>query len=100
MCQLKQRKYFLFHNCFFLDLKRTIKAHRIQKTLLKWFYDTSTDTATRAAYCGSLLEGLRLSTLKQDGHGGHENLCGSGRRSVISYVLGENCCIIVCVVQL
>jgi hypothetical protein len=25
----------------------------------KWFYDTSTDTATRAACCGSLLEGLR-----------------------------------------
>jgi hypothetical protein len=27
--------------------------------MLKWFYDTSTSTATRAARCGSLLEGLR-----------------------------------------
>jgi hypothetical protein len=27
----------------------------------KWFYDTSTDTATWETYCGSLLEILRLS---------------------------------------
>jgi hypothetical protein len=40
--------------------------------------------------------GLRLSTLKQDEHGG---LCGSGQRSIIPYVHGENCCIVVCVVQ-
>jgi hypothetical protein len=32
------------------------------------------------------LEGLRLSMLKQDGHGGHEDLCGSDRWSVIPYI--------------
>jgi hypothetical protein len=42
------------------------------------------------------MEGLRLSTLKQDGHGG---LCGLGRWSVIPYVYGEDCCITVCVLQ-
>jgi hypothetical protein len=35
------------------------------------------------------MEGLKLSTLKQDGHGG---LRGSGRRSV-PYVHEEDCCI-------
>jgi hypothetical protein len=36
-------------------------SYNIQMTqyLSKWFYDTSTDTATRAVHCGSLLEGLR-----------------------------------------
>jgi hypothetical protein len=38
----------------------------------KWFYSTSTDTATRAAHCGLLLEGLRPLALqlwmKQGGH--------------------------------
>jgi hypothetical protein len=42
------------------------------------------------------LEGLRLSTHKQDGH---DNLRGSGRRSIIPYVQGEVCCIVVCVLQ-
>jgi hypothetical protein len=32
------------------------------------------------------MDGLSLSTLKQDGHGG---LCGLDRRSVIPYVHGE-----------
>jgi hypothetical protein len=36
-----------------------------------------------------LLEGLRLSTLKQDGNGGYEDLRGSGRWSVIPYVHGR-----------
>jgi hypothetical protein len=39
-------------------------------------YDTSPRTTTRAARGGSLIEGLSLSTLKQDEHGG---LRGSGR---------------------
>jgi hypothetical protein len=39
-----------------------------------------------------MMEGLRLSMLKQDGHGG---LRGSGRRTVIPYVHGEDCCIAV-----
>jgi hypothetical protein len=38
------------------------------------------------------MEGLRLSMLKQDGHG---DLHGSGHRSVIPYVHGEDCCITV-----
>jgi hypothetical protein len=42
------------------------------------------------------MEGLRLSTLKQDGHGG---LRGSDHRSVIPYVDGDDCCITVCVLQ-
>jgi hypothetical protein len=50
-------------------------------------YDTSLRTTIRAAHGGSLMEGLRLSTLKQDGHGG---LHGSGRRSVIPYIYREN----------
>jgi hypothetical protein len=34
-------------------------------------------------------------------HGGHEDLCGSGRRSVIPYVHGRVCFIVVrvCAVQ-
>jgi hypothetical protein len=60
-------------------------------------YDTSPGTITRAAHGGPLMEGLRLSTLKQDRHGG---LRGSGHRSVIPYIHGEDCCIVVllCVV--
>jgi hypothetical protein len=33
----------------------------LARKISKWFYDTSTGTAKRAAYCGSMLEGLRLS---------------------------------------
>jgi hypothetical protein len=33
-------------------------------------YDTSSGTTIRAARRGSLMEGLRLSMLKQDRHGG------------------------------
>jgi hypothetical protein len=54
----------------------------------KWFYDISTDAATGAARCGSfLLEGDLVSwSLAIDERGGHEDLYGSGRRSVIPYV--------------
>jgi hypothetical protein len=55
-------------------------------------YDTSPGTTTRAARGGSMMEGLRLSMLKQDGHGG---LRGSDRRTVIPYVHEEDCCIAV-----
>jgi hypothetical protein len=69
----------------------------VVKKLLKSFYNTSTGTATRAACCGSLLmEGLRLSTLKQDRHCG---LHGLDRQSVIPYVHGEDYCITVFVLQ-
>jgi hypothetical protein len=32
------------------------KAPFLARQILKWFYDTSTDTATRADHCGSLFE--------------------------------------------
>jgi hypothetical protein len=67
---------------------------------IEMVYDTSPRTTTRAAHRGSLMEGLRLSTLKQDGHGGYEDLRSSDRRSVIPYIHGRVCCIIVCAVQL
>jgi hypothetical protein len=68
--------------------------------MLKWFYDTSTGTVTRAACCGSLLVGLRsLEFQLWRRHGGHEDLCGLGHRSVIPYVHEESYCIAVCVVQ-
>jgi hypothetical protein len=59
-------------------------------------YDTSPRTTTTIAHEGSLMEGLRLSMLKQDGHG---DLRGSGRWSVISYVHKEDCCIAVCAIR-
>jgi hypothetical protein len=42
------------------------------------------------------MEGLRLSSLKQDGHSG---LRGSGHQSIIPYIHEEDCCISVCVLQ-
>jgi hypothetical protein len=45
------------------------------------------------------LEGLRLWTLKQDGHGGHDDLRGSGRRSVIPYVHGKMRVVLQCAIQ-
>jgi hypothetical protein len=42
------------------------------------------------------MEGLRLSTLKQDGHGDLRDL---SHHSVISYIHGESCCITVYVLQ-
>jgi hypothetical protein len=56
----------------------------------------------RVARCGSLLERAKIAqTLAMEEHGGHENLRGSGRRSVIPYVHGRVCCIDVrvCAVQ-
>jgi hypothetical protein len=50
-------------------------------------YDIFTETIIRAVCCGSLLEGLRLSMLKQDGHG---NLYRSGRRNIIPYIHEES----------
>jgi hypothetical protein len=56
-------------------------------------YDTFPETSTRVSCLGSMIKGLRLSTLKQDGYDGLRDL---DRRSVIPYVHGENCCIVVC----
>jgi hypothetical protein len=57
-------------------------------------YDTFTKTTTRAAHGGSLMEGVRLSTLKQDGH---SSLRGSGHRSVIPYIHGRKSVVLLCV---
>jgi hypothetical protein len=51
----------------------------------------------RAAHCGLLLEGLRsLKLTAMDEAHGDEDLCGSGRRSITTYVHRDDCCIIVC----
>jgi hypothetical protein len=52
---------------------RTKKSSRFRaRQLSKWFYNIFTSTATRAARCGSFLEGLRTLALqlwmKQGGH--------------------------------
>jgi hypothetical protein len=68
-----------------------------QPSLSKWFYDTSTGTAARAARCGSLLEGLSLlSSRLWRKHGGHEDLYGLGRRSVTPYV---RIVVLLCILQ-
>jgi hypothetical protein len=63
---------------------------------VKVVYDISPRTTIKVARGSSLMEGLRLSTLKQDGHSG---LCDSGRWSVIPYIHGEDYCIVVYVLQ-
>jgi hypothetical protein len=56
----------------------------------KWFYDTSTGAAIGAAQCGSFIGGALVSwSLAMDECGGHENLRGSGRYSIIPYVHGR-----------
>jgi hypothetical protein len=41
--------------------------------------------------------GLGLSSLQLwMKYGEHEDLCGSDRRSITSYIHGEDCCIVVC----
>jgi hypothetical protein len=65
--------------------------------LSKLFYDTFTDTATKAAHYGSLLEGLRsLELVAMDEHGGHDDLRGLDRQSVTPYIHREYYCIVVC----
>jgi hypothetical protein len=60
----------------------------------KWFYDTSTGTATRAARCSSLFGEAKVRlTLGHFSQGGHKDLRGSGRRSVTPYVHGMRYCI-------
>jgi hypothetical protein len=50
--------------------------------------------ATRAACCGFLLEMTYVSQmLTMDEHGRHEDLCGSDRQRVTTYIYEENCCI-------
>jgi hypothetical protein len=59
-------------------------------------YNTSTNITIRATHFDSLLEGLRLLTLIQDGH---DDLRSSSYRSIIFYVHRDDCCIVVCVLQ-
>jgi hypothetical protein len=68
-------------DCYHVNVNLNLAAS------VKVVYDTSPGTTTRTARGGSLMEGLRLSTLKQDGHG---DLCGLGHQSVIPYVHGED----------
>jgi hypothetical protein len=49
----------------------------------KWFMTLPTKLPQEQPMKVHSLEGLRLSTLKQDGHG---DLCGSGRWSIIPYI--------------
>jgi hypothetical protein len=77
-------------DCYHVNVNLNLAAS------VKVVYDTSPGTTTRTARGGSLMEGLRLSTLKQDGHG---DLCGSGHQSIIPYVHGEDCCIAVYFLQ-
>jgi hypothetical protein len=64
----------------------------LSELVSKWFYDTSTGAAVGAAAVVLLLEMAFLvswsSALVE--HGEHEDLCGSGCRSVIPNVHGEN----------
>jgi hypothetical protein len=62
-------------------------ANRV-RVKVEMVYDTSPKTTTRAAHRGLLMEGLRLSTPKQDGHG---SLRGLSCQSLIPYVHGEDC---------
>jgi hypothetical protein len=56
----------------------------------KWFYDTSTGAATGATRCGSFIgKALTSWSLAIDERGGHQDLCGSGCRSIIPYVHGR-----------
>jgi hypothetical protein len=75
------------------DLAARAKAvweHHLHRRLSKWFYDTSTGTAPREQPAVVLLleGGLVSWSLAMDKRGGHEDLRGSGRRSIILYVHG------------
>jgi hypothetical protein len=65
----------------------------------KWFYDTSIGTALEKPVVVHCWMGLSLLSsqlwMKQ---GGHEDLCGSGHRSVAPYVHGMRV-VLLCVLQ-
>jgi hypothetical protein len=47
---------------------RTTKTPYLVRQMLKWFYDTSNGTVTRAAHCGSFVgDGLGLSGVSYRG---------------------------------
>jgi hypothetical protein len=58
--------------------------------LSKWFYDIFTEAATGAIRCGSFMGMILTSWLLALGErGGHDDLRGSDRLSVIPYVHGR-----------
>jgi hypothetical protein len=72
--------------CRSIVFQRNTKPPFLARQMSKWFYDTFTGAATRAAHCGSFVGGVLVSSsLAMDEHGGHEDLRGSNRRSVILY---------------
>jgi hypothetical protein len=54
----------MFSTVIFHIVGKFLVEYQPRYTVVQVVYDTSTGTATTAAHCGSLLEGLRLSTLK------------------------------------
>jgi hypothetical protein len=72
-----------------VDGSSPIPAHM----LIEVVYNTSLRTTTRATHRDLLMEGLRLSTLKQDGH---DSLRDLSHWSIIPYVHGEYCCMWSC----
>jgi hypothetical protein len=51
-----------------LEYQEQQKAPFLTRQMLKWFYDTSTGTATRAVHCGSFIgEGLGPSDVSYGG---------------------------------
>jgi hypothetical protein len=60
-----------------------------KSSMSKWFYDTFTGVAIGAVRCGSFVRETLVSwLLAMREYGGHEDLRGSGRRSIIPYVHG------------
>jgi hypothetical protein len=76
-----------------IQLQTEVEDTHFWRLSVEVVYDTSPGITTRAARGCSLMERLKLSTLKQDGHG---DLRGSDRRSVIPYVHREDYCVWCC----
>jgi hypothetical protein len=74
--------------CYYSAPKLSFWVCQAFLATVEMFYDTSLGTTIRIAHEGSLLEELRLLTLKQDEYSG---LCGSDRQSVIPYIHRERC---------
>jgi hypothetical protein len=81
-----------------LEHQECQKPPYLTHQMLKWFYDTSTGTATRVARYGSFVgEGLGLSDVSYGGT--RWDLRGSGHRSVTPYAHGRMGVVLQFVVQ-
>jgi hypothetical protein len=79
--------YFSISSVLQIEMSSLSVAIGTSSCVSKWFCDTSTDAATGAAHCGSFSERALVSwSLAMDERGGHEDLCGSGRWSVLPYI--------------